>query len=104
MFEPCFLIGSGGGITLAMTYGSVEEARRFGDNLASEYPGFTYRIGTFSDTAPPKRDDRDRFLEHLDRASKHVAAMPEWKQNILGKCASPTVDVPRQPISDVDLY
>lgn len=35
------------------------------------------------ETTPPV-EDRDRFVEHLDRASEIVRAWPVWKQTILG--------------------
>lgn len=31
-----------------------------------------------------ERQDNERFLKHLEEASKIVATWPEWKRNILG--------------------
>jgi len=43
--------------------------------------------------------DADRLKRHLDAASKIVAAMPEWKRNVLKLSGQPTVSTPRKPVN-----
>lgn len=37
-----------------------------------------------SDETPTPCENRDRFVEHLERASETVRSWPIWKQTILG--------------------
>ena len=39
-----------------------------------------------------------RLKRHLEEASRIVAAMPEWKRNVLRLSGQPTVSTPRKPV------
>lgn len=44
------------------------------------------------------KTDRQRFLNHLEWASRIVKTWPAWKRNILKNSSKSTLSTPRKPV------